>query len=503
MRTDRRGFMHVLAGAAAWLAGGSARAAGSAWTSEIHQQTRNTLLGPVGRKWWPVAPKTRRTKAYTGHERIALPAPASPGARSLADVFGDSRGAAGFTDKALGLVDLSRLLYFTNGVNTPPILRAAPSAGALYAGEIYLVAERVTGLEPGVYYYAPPSHALVPIRQGPGIEVVRGALERPGQIASAPVVVLLTNVFGRYGWRYANRGYRYALIDTGHIGENLRLTAHSAGLVDTALPRFHDQRLNELLGIDGRQEAVCAVHAVGHPGPLTTSPMLRTFTEAKNAPASWGDTERYHASTRLAEGAPGAWKQRVRTPPGGSAVETLRPEMSVEDSIRNRRSASRFEDHAMQRDALEGILDAAVGHPALVPVGELELLIAVHRVAAVDPGLYRYEADRARLVPLRKADLRRQLVRTCLGQDKAGSCAVAFFGVGHLRRATETLGDRMYRDLLIEAGAIGQRIYLAAEAAGLAARNLAAFRDDGLNRLLDLDGGEHAVLHLTLAGREA
>ncbi len=495
--------MRVLAGTAAWLAGGRAGAAKPSWTCEIHQQTRNTLLGPVGRKWWPVTRKTRRTKAYAGHERIALPAPASPGARSLADVIGDFRAADGFAEDALGLADLSRLLYFTNGVTDPPILRAAPSAGALYAGEIYVVAERVTGLEPGVYYYAPPSHALVPIRQGPGIEVVRRALERPGQVAKAPVVVLLTNVFGRYGWRYANRGYRYALIDTGHIGQNLRLAARSAGLVDTALLRFHDERLNELLGIDGRREAVCAVHAVGHPGEATPSPVVRTFTEAKNAPAGWGDTERYHASTRLAEGAPGASKGRVRTPPGRNAVATLRPEMSVEDSIRNRRSAHRFEDRMLQRDVLEWILDAAVGHPALVRAGEVELLLAVHRVAAVDPGLYRYEPDEARLVLLRKADLRSRLVRTCLGQDKAGTCAVAFFGVGHLRHATEILGDRMYRDLLIEAGAIGQRIYLAAEAAGLAARNLAAFRDDALNRLLDLEGGEHAVLHLTLAGHEA
>ncbi len=495
--------MRVLAGMAAWLTAGSARAAKPAWTSEIHQQTRNTLLGPVGRKWWPATHKTERTKAYTGRERIALPAPASPGTRSLAEVIGDFRAADGFADKAVGLADLSRLLYFTNGVTEPPILRAAPSAGALYAGEIYVVAERVTGLEPGVYYYAPPRHALIPIRQGRGIEVVRRALERPGQVANAPFVILLTNVFERYGWRYANRGYRYALIDTGHIGENLRLAARSAGLVDTVLPRFHDERLNELLGIDGRQEAVCAVHAVGHSGHVTTSPTLRTFTEAMIAPTSWGDTERYHASTRLTEGAPGASKGRVRTPPGRNAVETLRPEMSVEDSIRNRRSARRFEDHAIKRDALEWILDAAVGHPTLVTTAEVELVFAVHRVAAVDPGLYRYAPGEARIVPLRKADLRRRLVRACLGQDKAGTCAVAFFGVGHLRHATETLGDRMYRDLLIEAGGIGQRIYLAAEAAGLAARNLAGFRDDALNRLLDLEGGEHAVLHLTLAGLEA
>ena len=78
--------------------------------------------------------------------------------------------------------------------------------------------------------------------------------------------------------------------------------------------------------------------------------------------------------------------------------------------------------------------------------------------------------------------------------DRCGECCP---------RAAGPLRKRGYSDLLIEAGGIGQRIYLAAEAAGLAARNLAAFRDDDLNGLLDLDGRERAVLHLTLAGREA
>jgi nitroreductase len=61
-------------------------------------------------------------------------------------------------------------------------------------------------------------------------------------------------------------------------------------------------------------------------------------------------------------------------------------------------------------------------------------------------------------------------------------------------------GERSYRDLLVEAGAIGQRVYLAAEATGLAARNLAAFRDDELNGLLGLDGRREAVIHLTMFG---
>jgi len=290
MRIGRRGFMHALAGTAAWLAGGKARASEPEWTCEIHQQTRNTRLGPVGRKWWPASRKRRRAKAYAGYERIALPAPASLAAASLADVIDGFRVADGFAREALGLAELSRLLHFTNGVTQPPILRAAPSAGALYAGEIYILAQRVTGLDPGVYYYAPPGHALVRIRPGPAIDAVSEALERPGQFASAPAVLALTNVFGRYGWRYANRAYRYALIDTGHIGENLRLAARSAGLVDAAPLRFHDQRLSEVLGIDGRREAVCALHAVGYPGKTATSPRVRSFGVAKTAPAGWGVT---------------------------------------------------------------------------------------------------------------------------------------------------------------------------------------------------------------------
>lgn len=500
MKTDRRGFMQVLAGAVAWLAGGSARAVEPEWTSEIHQQTRNTRLGPVGRKWWPTARRSGRTKPYRGRKRIALPEPKNPASRPLADVIRDFRPAEGFAEGAISLPDLSRLLFFTNGVTKPPTLRAAPSAGALYAGEIYVLAERVTDLKPGVYYYSPQEHALVAVRRSSAASSIRRAVERPGQVAGAPVVVLLTNVFGRYGWRYANRGYRYAMIDTGHIGENLRLAARSAGLSSTPLLRFHDQSLNLLLGIDGRQEAVCAMHAIGHPGKATPSPVQRTFTEANDASPDWGVTERYHANTGLTKGDSDTLVEHVSELPERKLVETLHPKMSVEDSIRERRSANRFADRAITRDALDWILDAAIGDPALAPAGGVELLLAVHRVESVEPGLYRYEPNGAQLVLVQKDDMRDRLVRTCLGQDKAGTCAVAFFGVGNLRQAAESEGDRSYRDLLIAAGGTGQRIYLAAEAVGLAARNLAAFRDDDLNHLLGLDGGERAVLHLTLAG---
>ena len=82
----------------------------------------------------------------------------------------------------------------------------------------------------------------------------------------------------------------------------------------------------------------------------------------------------------------------------------------------------------------------------------------------------------------------------------AGEAAVGFLMAARLGPDGAYARTRRYRDLLLEAGAIGQRLYLAAEAVGLAARNLAAFVDDDLNRLLGLDGRSEAVVHLTMAG---
>ena len=114
-------------------------------------------------------------------------------------------------------------------------------------------------------------------------------------------------------------------------------------------------------------------------------------------------------------------------------------------------------------------------------------------------GLYRYLPRRHGLARIRGGDHSRSLVRACLGQWQAGAAPVALLMVGQIGGASG-LGGRRYRDLLIESGAIGQRIYLSAESAGLAARNLAAFMDDELNELMGLDGQNEAVVHLTVVG---
>jgi SagB-type dehydrogenase family enzyme len=404
--------------------------------------------------------------------------------------------AGGVEAGALSLPGLARLLHFSNGVTGPNGLRAAPSAGALYAGEMYVVAERVIGIPPGVYYYSPRERALVLVRSGSAMDAVGECVERPSEVDNAHAVVLLTNVFRRYGWRYANRGYRYALIDTGHIGENLRLVARSSAFADLAPSRFWDDRLNDLLGVDGSAEAVCALHILGRPfGEPSSARPSRVLVPVGSQPTTGKPTVRYHRGSRLEPGE-GRAARDARDLVPALAIQGLRPTASVEECVRRRRSAMRFRDQPIGRDQLEWILDAGWSRSTSV-----QLALAIHRVRATPPGFYRIDSARGLMVT-RAGDVRARLVETCLGQDKAGSCAAALFMVAPLRDAHQEAGTRSYRDLLIEAGAIGQRIYLAAEAVGLAARNLASFRDDELNDLLGLDGVERAVVHMTLVGQE-
>jgi SagB-type dehydrogenase family enzyme len=520
VRTDRRGFFRILGSTLAVLSGRSIRARAQEGALEIHQSTRNTLLGALGRRFPIFQTAPSPFKPYSGAKRLKLPAVVGEPALPLTEAVRRYARAKAFEPTTLSLAQLSRLLYYTNGVTGQAAgkkrtvyLRAAPSAGALYSGEVYVVAEGVRGLSSGVYYYGVKEHELVPLQSGSFLDEIGRALAQPRAIENAGAVILLSNVFHRYTWRYANRGYRYALIDTGHIAENLRLAAVSVGLGETGSLRFHDDLLNRLLQVDGREEAVCAIHALGRPADSAkASDGVRRFVEKQRAspqavPGKAPVIERYHEATKLVPS--DAEKSRPisaekRAPAAGSGVELTKrsapPMTSVEESIRERRSAERFVPEPLALEDLSFVVEMAQGHAALERAAGVDLYLAVHRVKDLDPGLYRYEPRLHRLALRRPGDLSGPMTRACLGQKKAGSAAVGFLMVGRLGEAASRTGDRSYRDLLVESGGIGQRLYLAAEAAGLVARNLAAFVDDELNQLMGLDGRREAVIHLTMVG---
>lgn len=516
VRIDRRSFVSGVAGTLAWLAAGAhpARARREAFETalRIHRETRNTPTGALGELLRGLSSQPRRYKPYEGIPRLALPADPDRQQRSLDEVVGDWTPAAAISATPLPVERLGRLLRLTNGVTgrwENVSLRAAPSAGALYAGEVYVVAVAVPGLPAGAYNFHVRRHTLVPVRRGRLAKQVADALEQPTAVAEAPAFVLLTNVFRRYTGRYRNRGYRYGLIDSGHIGENLRLAAAADGLVTVSSLRFRDDALNELLEIDGREEAVCVCHAVGHPGVSAGAVRERRFAEKqlaeKGLELSGSAPERYHEATKLVPTSqrptPPSMLTAVDAPTHGLVVPAPRKPSgtSVRRAIETRRSAEVFREEPMGLAELGFLLGIAAGNRAL-ELAPVEVMVVAHRVSNLEPGVHRWVRASRGLAPLRKGDFGDALRRACLRQDKASEAAAGVAMVAPIARAVRGRGERSYRELLIEAGAIAQRLYLAAEAIGLAARNLAAFLDDDLNTLLELDGSERAVVHLTMVG---
>jgi SagB-type dehydrogenase family enzyme len=337
-------------------------------------------------------------------------------------------------------------------------------------------------------------------------------------VENAAALVLLSNVFARYTFQYANRGYRYALIDTGHIGENLRLAASSAGLRAEFLPAFHDAALNDLLGLDGRAEAVCAFAAVGSlaGGSAPPHPVVRRLVQRQQLPGfapspAPSAVARYHEASELVPLGergrslpPAAVAPRTGAAPACSAMAlpalSVSPALPLERAIASRRSAERFTADAMALEQLGFALQMARGSDVPVHAAGLDLYLVANRIRNLAPGLYRYCPSVHGLAPRRSGALGRRLARVCLGQEMAADAAAGFVVVVQLGEEGAVGRDRSFRDALIEAGAIAQRLYLAAEVTGLAARNLAAFVDGDLNRLLGFEDDRESAVHLTMLG---
>ena len=162
------------------------------------------------------------------------------------------------------LVELSRLLHAATGItDSARGYRAAPSAGALYPIETYLIVHNVEGLEPGAYHYNVADHALEQLQTVDlRTEIVVAGIGQE-MLGQAQICFVLSAIFQRTRWKYRERSYRYVLLEAGHIGQNLYLAATSMGMGACAVGAFLDDNLNDLLGLDGKEEAAIYLFAAG------------------------------------------------------------------------------------------------------------------------------------------------------------------------------------------------------------------------------------------------
>jgi len=206
-------------------------------------------------------------KEYADAPKITLPSVTPRDGMSVEQAIVRRRSIRDYAGE-LTLDELNRLLFYSTGINDlrwGSGLRAAPSAGAQYPIETYLVVNHVTDLAQGIYHYNVRDHALEQIRVGDFRQTITDAALGQEFFGKAGVVFALTGIFQRARWRYQDRTYRYVMLEAGHIGQNIYLEAVAQGLGACAVGAFWDDEVNRLLGVDGKTEAALYLLTVGRP----------------------------------------------------------------------------------------------------------------------------------------------------------------------------------------------------------------------------------------------
>ena len=213
---------------------------------------------------WMRKPETY--KRYPTVPKVPLDEPQLEGGMSLWEVLRRRRSARHFKDESITKADLSQLLWASQGITKVSHgfgFRTAPSAGALYPIETYLVVNSVEGMEPGLYHYVVDTHELDQLRVGNlRIQVAQAALDQE-MAYHANVVLIWTAIFERSKWKYKQRAYRYVYLDAGHIAQNVALAAVALKLGSCQIGALYDDEVNALVGVDGVAESVVYMTVVG------------------------------------------------------------------------------------------------------------------------------------------------------------------------------------------------------------------------------------------------
>jgi SagB-type dehydrogenase family enzyme len=200
---------------------------------------------------------------------VALPGAPEPG--PVAQALAARRSCRRYAAHALDARVLSGLLAGAYGVlpmaahgeGRVALRRPVPSAGALYPLELYACLARVDGVPDGVYRYQPLHHRLEPVRPPPTGAELDELLLAQAYVAQANVLLFVAAGLGRTLDKYGPRGYRYLLLEGGHVVQALCLLAHEHGLASLCIGGFRDSRVNRWLALDGVRQAVIYAAAIG------------------------------------------------------------------------------------------------------------------------------------------------------------------------------------------------------------------------------------------------
>ncbi len=199
-----------------------------------------------------------------GSTVVPLPGPRRDGEVAVEAALEQRRSVREYADGPLALAEVAQVLWAAQGVTDPGGHRTAPSAGALYPLEVYLVAGQVTDLPAGVYRYRPGGHDLLRVATGDVRPALSAAALGQDWLADAPAIVAITGVFARTARKYGPRAERYVYQEAGHTGQNVALQAVADGLASVVVGAFRDAQVQQVLSLPDDHEPL-ALMPLGRP----------------------------------------------------------------------------------------------------------------------------------------------------------------------------------------------------------------------------------------------
>lgn len=511
-----------------------------------HEATKHHLhgfaLGP-GYLDWDTQPDPFRR--YDGAQLIELARPGAGGGPT----YDEAARRGPIPAEPIDIAAVSRLFFSSLAISAWKqaggarwALRVNPSSGNLHPTEGYLVAGAIAGLSdaPGVYHYAPKEHGLE-LRTKFDTDVWLAMSEG---FPDGTLFVGLSSIHWREAWKYGERAYRYCQHDAGHAIAAIALSASALGLETTLLDDLGTREVAALLGLDasrGSEAEHADVLLAVHPRSPDRVPLrVDARAIAQIASSDWIGQPNTLSPAHVDWPIIDAVADVAVKPPSPVDVEPSPAfETSKVDSrpvefnslVHQRRSAVSFDRRTtMSRSAFYRMLGSvapSARHAALATFWwqpRVHLAIFVHRVDDLTPGLYllvrRAEAlERFRqMMPrefewetpegcppeldlwrLESADARRVSAQVSCRQDIASDGCFSLGMLAELESSVARFGPWFYPRLFWETGAIGQVLYLEAEAAGLRGTGIGCFFDDAVHQLFGLTGHEfQSLYHFTI-----
>ena len=453
-------------------------------------------------------------KTYPNAETIQLPKDINLPEEYLSHLLKEPKPVK--SPPALCTDDVSRILLLTYSLTAKArhgskefYYRSVASAGALYPTEIYVATKAVSGLDDGLYHFNISSHGLTTLRKGD-----LTANDPPPSLA-----FFFSAIFFRSAWKYKDRSYRYHLLDTGHLIENLVLSLKALDLPSFLSYDFDDTKVNHLLGLDETKEvclAICCVPGSGGLHEKETEELPNLPAAIKTASRTTVKETDYPAIREIHVAGGKVVAQATKegvcdlglTPENWNKVSHPErwPEVrNYAGSIFERRSRRNFMKGAIPNTHVTALLECLLTPGSTDPKARCDhersicTGILIGRGEGFQSGFHMMEMESGSIGLVAPGPFMDKMARVCLDQAWLANGAIHFLFLANLHALDRVWGARGYRYAMMTAGRMGERLYLAATAMGLGCCGIGAFYDMEGAGLLGLNQ-ESRLLYLVAVG---